>query len=57
MSDERGFWLAYYLDWSGMACFDSEILALRYAVEHAMQVFFVEWGNDLREATQPKEAR
>lgn len=31
-------WLAYYRDWSAFAIFETEIEALRYAVEHTMQV-------------------
>lgn len=39
-----GFWLVYYSDWSGIAVFDTEIDALRYAVEKQMQVEFRQWG-------------
>ncbi len=39
-----GCWLAYYHDWSAMAVFDQEIDALRYALDKAMAVRFVEWG-------------
>jgi len=31
-------WIAYHMDWSGFAIFETEIEALRYAVEHSMQV-------------------
>lgn len=46
MSDEqpRGFWLAYYSDWSGIAAFPTEIEALRHAVDKSMTVMFCEWG-------------
>lgn len=45
-----GCWVAYYVDWSGMAVFNSELKAMRYAVEKSMRVMFVPWGVDLREA-------
>ena len=31
-------WMAYYLDWSQFALFETEVEALRHAVEHSMQV-------------------
>lgn len=43
-----GAWVAYYADWSGAAIFDSEVEALRHAVEHHMEVRFVQWGESLR---------
>jgi hypothetical protein len=48
-SAEPVYWLAYDADWSGLAVFDSEIEALRYAVSHSMLVAQVELGRDLRE--------
>lgn len=45
-----GAWLAYYADQSGMAIFASEVEALRYAVEHSMQVTFWQFGTDRSEA-------
>ena len=43
----RGVWVAYYSDRSGIAAFDSEIEALRYAVKHTCLVEFREFGEDL----------
>jgi hypothetical protein len=46
-----GVWLAYYHDRSGMAVFDQEVDALRYAVEHSTEVAFWTYGTDWNEAT------
>lgn len=46
MSD--GAWVTYYNDWSGIAIFENEIDALRFAVANHMDVKFVEWGGDIR---------
>lgn len=43
-----GVWLVYYADWSGWRVFETEIEALRYAVEHGMQARFLEFGQDPR---------
>ncbi len=45
---EPGAWIAYYPDWSGMALFCDELAALRYGVEHQMQVKFVRHGEEIR---------
>lgn len=51
--DGPGFvWLAYYADRSGMAVFDRELDALRYAVEHSMLVTRWTFGTDLAKATR-----
>ncbi len=47
-----GVWLAYYPDLSGVAVFDEEIDALRYAVEKGMDVMFCDFGKDLGEQIQ-----
>lgn len=39
-----GVWIARHSDWSGIAVFATEIEALRYAVDHSMQVAFMTWG-------------
>ena len=31
-------WIAYYLDWSDFALFETEVEALRHAVDRAMRV-------------------
>lgn len=41
-------WIARYPDCSGLAAFATEIEALRYAVEHSMEVVHVPWGEDIR---------
>lgn len=43
-----GVWIARYPDCSGLAAFATEIEALRYAVEHNMEVVHVPWGEDIR---------
>lgn len=49
-------WVAYYYDHSGVAVFDSEIEALRYALARSMQVKRVPFGVDLWEAApEPTE--
>jgi hypothetical protein len=48
MISGAGVWCAYYSDWSGMAVFDDELAALRYAVERSMSVKHVLFGQDLR---------
>lgn len=48
----RGAWLAYYPDHSGLAIFGDEVEALRYAVEHSMQIIFWEYGQDVTDATK-----
>lgn len=45
-----GVWIAYYQDRSGLAIFESEIEALRRAVEHSMQVAYVKYGADVWES-------
>lgn len=57
MSDGRGYWLAYYSDWSGFVAFANEIEALRHAVGKSMDVAYIEWGEDPREATNRKADR
>jgi hypothetical protein len=46
----RGVWVAWHSDWSGVAVFASEVACLRHAVANSMQVAFVEYGADLRQA-------
>ena len=46
------YWLAYYADWSGLAVFETEIDALRYAVDRSMQVMRVPTHADIREYVQ-----
>lgn len=41
------FWLAYHSDFSGMAVFESEIEALRYAVKRSMDVVGCRYGKEL----------
>jgi len=43
-----GAWITYYPDYSGMALFCDELNALRYAMEHSMQVKFVRHGEEIR---------
>lgn len=45
-SSNGGAWVARYADRSSVCVFDSEITALRYAVDKAMQVVFVPYGAD-----------
>lgn len=46
-SRSAGVWIAYYHDRSTIVVFDTELKALRYAVENSMAVKFVEWGNEV----------
>lgn len=46
-----GVWLVYYTDWSGWRIFEAEIDALRYAVEHHMEVVLLPFGSDPRSVT------
>lgn len=41
-------WVACHCDWSGFALFDTEIEALRYAVDHSMAVHRVPTHADVR---------
>lgn len=50
-----GAWLAYFHDRSGLAVFDEEVEALRYAVSNTMSVLFWRYGADLGDAL--REAR
>lgn len=43
------FWVTYYSDFSGIAIFETEVSALRYAVGRGMFVHAVAEGIDLRE--------
>lgn len=43
-----GCWIVHYSDWSGAWVFDSEIDALRAAVENHADVKWVKWGEHLR---------
>lgn len=43
------FWFAYYYDFSEFAIFESELPALRYAVQNNMQVRMVGEGVGIRE--------
>lgn len=46
-------WVAYYTDWSGFAVFDSELEALRYAVDSCMmKVAQVKLGQDIRQQVE-----
>lgn len=45
--DPRGVWVAFYSDRSGIASFGTEIDALRFAVDHGMEVQFRPFGADL----------
>lgn len=47
-----GVWLAYYSDWSAFMVFAAEVDALRYAVAHSMQVAYLRYGQEPREAVQ-----
>ena len=42
-----GCWVGYYSDRSGAVVFQTEVEALRHAVQHSAQVHFVEWGHDV----------
>ena len=46
-SSNKGAWVAYYPDLSGVAVFGSELEALRYAVSRSMLVKFVEYGKEI----------
>lgn len=48
MSD-KGVWVAYYSDQSAFVLFETEIEALRHAVEMSMQVKFMTFGTALGE--------
>lgn len=55
MSDDNsGVWVAYYLDYSEMVPFDSEVEARRYAVAHSMHVDFVAFGTGIREVVNQR---
>lgn len=41
-----GVWAAYYSDWSGIAVFESELEAFRYAAGRDMNVKFWPYGTD-----------
>lgn len=43
-----GCWIAFHSDWTCFAIFDTELDALRFAVEHSMNVEFREWGEVAR---------
>jgi len=40
----EGFWLCYYSDWSGIAIFDNELDAQRYACDSGMICEWRTWG-------------
>lgn len=42
-----GVWIVYYSDRSGAWVFDSELEALRLAVEKSATVKFVNWGGEI----------
>lgn len=46
----RDVWVAYHDDWSEFACFGQELTALRYAIEHGMEVGRVPYGKPVRAA-------
>lgn len=52
LTDVKGAWVAYYLDYSEMVPFATEVEALRHAVANGMQVLCLAYGKGLREATR-----
>jgi hypothetical protein len=45
----KGVWVAYQEDFTGLALFEDELAALRYASEHTMDVRFIRFGYDIRQ--------
>jgi hypothetical protein len=45
----KGVWVAFHHDFSGMALFEDELAALRYASENTMTVEFIRFGYDIRQ--------
>jgi hypothetical protein len=43
-----GIWVAFYSDLSETVVFDSELAALRHAVEREMSVKFIQYGEAIR---------
>ena len=45
---EPNFWIAFYWDFSGFACFDNKSEAYEFAQEHNMTIAPLPWGVDIR---------
>lgn len=47
--EDRGRWVAYYLDMSSFAIFQTELEAYRYAAGRCMSVKFLEYGRTVNQ--------
>lgn len=45
----RGVWIAFHHEFTGMAIFDEELVARRYAADNQMEVAFIRFGFDVRQ--------
>lgn len=45
----KGTWVAFHHDFSGIAIFEEELAARRYAAENQMTVEFIRFGYDVRQ--------